>query len=130
MFSRAKQPRWRVVAGRGQHTSPSRGARTMSRMRQSGLVTAAYCAALLTMAAAGAAAQGTLTGTVTSQGTNTPLQEARVIVVGTSLFTTTSADGKFIIRKVPVGTAEVRVIRVGYTEQKKPVAILDGQPAT
>ena len=102
----------------------------MSRMRHPRLATAAYCAALLTMAAARVAAQGTLTGTVTAQGTSQPLQEARVIVVGTSLFTTTSADGKFIIRKVPAGTADVRVIRVGYTEQKKPVTIVDGQTAT
>jgi TonB-linked SusC/RagA family outer membrane protein len=102
----------------------------MSRMRHTGLVTAVYSAALLTMAAAVAAAQGTLTGTVASQGTNEPLLEARVIVVGTSLFTTTGPDGKYTVRRVPAGTAEVRVIRVGYAEQKKSVTILDGQTAT
>ena len=94
------------------------------------LVTAAYAAALLTMASAVAAAQGTITGTVTSQGAGEPLQEARVIVVGTSLFTSTSADGRFTIRKVPAGAAEVRVIRVGYTEQKKSVTVADNQTAT
>src|SRR5689334_11456669 len=100
------------------------------RMRHPRLVTAVYSAALLTMAAALAAAQGTLTGTVTSQGTGEPLLESRVIVVGTSLFTTTGTDGKYIIRRVPVGTAEVRVIRVGYSEQKNSVTILEGQTAT
>jgi len=92
---------------------------------------AALSTALLTMAAATAAAQGgTLTGTVTAQGTGTPLQEARVIVVGTSLFTTTAPDGKYRLPRVAAGTAEIRVIRVGYTEQKKSVRVLDGQTAT
>jgi len=77
-----------------------------------------------------AAAQGTLSGTVTAAGTGAPLQEARVIVVGTSLFTSTGPDGKYIIRRVPSGTADLRVIRVGYQEQKKSVRILDGQTAT
>ncbi|MEP6619347.1 MAG: carboxypeptidase-like regulatory domain-containing protein, partial [bacterium] len=77
-----------------------------------------------------AAAQGTLSGTITAQGAGTPLQEARVLVIGTSIFTITSPDGKYTLRKVPVGTAEVRIIRVGYTEQKRSVAIVDGGAAT
>ena len=93
------------------------------------LASGAMSIALLTTVAAVAAAQGTLTGTVTAQNGG-PLQEARVILVGTSLFTTTGPDGKYTLRRVPVGTAEVRVIRVGYQEQKKSVRILDGQTAT
>src|SRR4051812_42007630 len=64
-----------------------------------------------------ALAQGTLTGKVTAQGTGEPLQEVRVIAVGTSLFTTTAPDGKYTLRRVPAGTAEIRVLRVGYAEQ-------------
>ena len=87
--------------------------------------------ALMIGGASAAAAQGgTLTGTVTSQAGGTPLQEARVIVIGTSLFATTGPDGKFTVRRVPAGTAEVRLIRVGYQEQKKSVRIVDGQSAT
>jgi TonB-linked SusC/RagA family outer membrane protein len=87
--------------------------------------------ALMIGAARVAAAQGgTLTGTVTSQAGGTPLQEARVIVLGTSLFASSGPDGKFILRRVPAGTAEVRLIRVGYQEQKKSVRIIDGQTAT
>ena len=82
-------------------------------------------------AASVAVAQGgTLTGTVTSQAGGTPLQEARVLVVGTSLFATTGPDGKYTVRRVPAGSAEVRLIRVGYQEQKKSVRIVDGQTAT
>jgi len=86
--------------------------------------------ALMITAASVAAAQGTLTGTVTAQAGGAPLQEARVIVLGTSLFASTGPDGKFTIRRVPAGTAEVRLIRVGYQEQKKSVRIVDGQTAT
>ena len=93
-------------------------------------VNAALAVATLALTAAGAGAQGTLTGTVTAVGIGTPLQEARVMIVGTSLVTTTGPDGKYTLRRVPAGTAEVRVIRVGYAEQKKAVMVADGQTAT
>jgi TonB-linked SusC/RagA family outer membrane protein len=86
--------------------------------------------ALLTTAATVATAQGTLSGTVTAQGTNAPLQETRVIIQGTSLVGSTGPDGKYTIRNVPVGTAEIRVIRVGYQEQKKSIAIRANQTST
>jgi len=86
--------------------------------------------ALVTISAAVAAAQGTLTGTVTATTGGAPLQEARVLIVGTSLSVATAPDGKYTVRNVPAGTAEVRVLRVGYQEQKKSVRILDGQTAT
>jgi TonB-linked SusC/RagA family outer membrane protein len=92
-------------------------------------VNAAFSVATLALAAAGAGAQGTLAGTVTSTTTGAPLQEARVIVVGTSLFAITGPDGKYTVRRAPTGTAEVRVIRVGYVEQKKSVSVSDGQTA-
>src|SRR4051794_14066917 len=101
----------------------------MRSIRLTSLGVSAIPFALMTIAAS-AAAQGNLTGTITAQGAGTPLQEARVIVVGTSLFTTSGPDGKYTIRRVPEGTAEIRVIRVGYQEQKKSVRILDGQMAT
>jgi len=99
-------------------------------MKSRSFVIGAIPIALMTIAASVAAAQGTLTGTVTAQVGGTPLQEARVIVMGTSLFATTGPDGKYTVRRVPAGTAELRVIRVGYQEQKKSVRIIDGQTAT
>src|SRR6185437_4768600 len=74
-----------------------------------------------------AAAQGTLAGTVTVAGTSAPLQDARVIIVGTSLSATTGPDGKYQIARMPVGAAEVRIIRVGYQEQKKSITVAQGQ---
>ena len=53
-----------------------------------------------------------------------------MIVVGTSLFARRDRTANTRFARVPAGTAEVRVIRVGYQEQKKSVRILDGQTAT
>ena len=75
-------------------------------------------------------AQGTVTGQVTAAGTNEPLGDARVMVVNTSLMVPTSADGRYTLRNVPTGNIEVRVIRVGYQEQKKPVAVTAGASVT
>jgi hypothetical protein len=73
----------------------------------------------LTLAAATAAAQqATVTGRITDQASGQPIQEARVIVLGTSQFTTSGVDGKYTVRNVPVGNADIRVIRVGYQEQR------------
>jgi len=85
---------------------------------------------LLSSMAAVAGAQGSLSGTVTAAGSGIPLPESRVIVVGTSLFASTGPDGKYRIARVPAGTAELRVLHVGYQEQKKSVRILEGQAAT
>lgn len=101
----------------------------MELKRPRSLVVSAISAALLATTAAIAAAQGTLTGTVTAQS-GTPLQDARILVVGTSFSTTTGPDGKYTLRRVPVGTADLRVLHVGYQEQKKSVRIIDGQTAT
>src|SRR5690242_750087 len=76
-------------------------------------------------------AQGaTIVGRITAAASSEPIAEARIIVLGTSLFTTSAADGKYTVRNVPPGTAEVRVIRVGFQEQKKSVRTLSGQTAT
>ena len=68
-----------------------------------------------------AAAQGTVGGRVVGESQE-PLADARVVVVNTTLGATTNADGRYTIRGVPIGSVEVRVIRVGYIEEKKPVS--------
>jgi TonB-linked SusC/RagA family outer membrane protein len=92
---------------------------------------AALCPLALLVAFAGrASAQaGMITGRVTTEAT-TPLDESRVILVGTSLFASSGVDGRYTIRNVPAGTYEVRVLRVGYGERKKPIVVSAGQTAT
>jgi TonB-linked SusC/RagA family outer membrane protein len=85
----------------------------------------------LSLAVASAAAQqATVTGRITEQGSGQPIQEARVIVLGTSQFTTSGPDGKYTVRNVPVGNADIRVIRVGFQEQKKSVQTTAGGTVT
>src|SRR5690348_9044138 len=94
----------------------------------------AWCALPLGVLAANAAVaqaqQATITGRITAQGSGEPLQESRVVLVGTSLFATATQDGRYTIRNVPAGSYTVRVLRVGYEEQKKPVQVATGESLT
>jgi hypothetical protein len=53
-----------------------------------------------------------------------------VYLVGSSLSVATNAEGRYALRGVPPGYAEVRVIRVGYQEQKKSITLAAGTAAT
>ncbi|MBK8647854.1 MAG: carboxypeptidase-like regulatory domain-containing protein [Gemmatimonadetes bacterium] len=66
---------------------------------------------------------------MTASDVSEPLSDVRVIVLGTSVFTVTNAQGNFALRGLPAGSYEVRVLRVGYQEQKKSVAVTASGPA-
>jgi TonB-linked SusC/RagA family outer membrane protein len=102
---------------------------TPSKRVGSGLVPVLAAATLLAMPAA-LRAQGTVTGRVTAAGTEEPLGDARVMVVNTSIIVPTGGDGRYTIRNAPTGNIEVRVLRVGYQEQKKAVAVSAGASVT
>ncbi len=102
---------------------------TPSKRAGSGLVPILAAATLLAMPAV-LRAQGTVTGQVATVESNEPLSDARVMVVNTSLIVPTGADGHYTIRGVPTGNIEVRVLRVGYQEQKKAVAVSAGASVT
>jgi TonB-dependent SusC/RagA subfamily outer membrane receptor len=85
---------------------------------------------LLTLSSVAVSAQpGTLSGRVTT-GVGLPLNDTRVVVIGTTLGAMTSAEGRYTIRGIPSGTVEIRVSRVGFLEQKKPVVVAAGATAT
>ena len=102
---------------------------TPSKRAGSGLVPILAAATLFAMPAV-VRAQGTITGRVATAETNEPLSDARVMVVNTSLIVPTGADGRYTIRNAPTGNLEVRVLRVGYQEQKKAVAVSAGASVT
>src|SRR5579884_1019691 len=79
---------------------------------------------------AASAQQGVISGRVTAAGTNEPLGDTRVMIVGSSATTTTNTDGRYTLRNTPTGALEVRVIRVGYQEQKKAVTVGAGAAVT
>ncbi|MGD8717840.1 MAG: TonB-dependent receptor [Candidatus Zixiibacteriota bacterium] len=74
--------------------------------------------ALLAASAAWAADTGTVSGLVTDQN-GAPVSGALVVVKGTNRFSTTNADGYYVISPVPVGSFEVKASRVGFSEQVK-----------
>jgi TonB-linked SusC/RagA family outer membrane protein len=90
-------------------------------------------AVALVAPAAGAqqpAAAGTITGTVTEQGTSTPLAAVQVNVVGTTRGAITNEAGVYRILGVTPGTVQVRVRRLGYEPATQSVAVGAGQTAT
>ncbi|HEY4306301.1 MAG TPA: TonB-dependent receptor plug domain-containing protein, partial [Gemmatimonadaceae bacterium] len=71
-----------------------------------------------------------VTGRVTEAATGAPIPDARVAVIGTGLTASTNGEGRYTIRNAPVGTVEVRVLRVGFQEMKKSVQTANDQTAT
>jgi hypothetical protein len=57
---------------------------------------------------------GTITGRVTDGMTKEPVVGANVVVVGTTLGAASDIDGRFEIRRVPLGTYSVRISAIGY----------------
>jgi TonB-linked SusC/RagA family outer membrane protein len=90
------------------------------------LAAAGAALTLLTGASRLSAQGGTITGRVTAQGTGQPLAEARVLVIGTTIAVSTSEDGKFTLKNVPAGAAQLQVLRVGFQSQKKSVTVAAG----
>jgi TonB-linked SusC/RagA family outer membrane protein len=73
--------------------------------------------------AAAQQATGNVGVSVLEQGSGRPVFQAQVSIVNTTLGGVTGQDGKFLIRGVSVGAHQVRVLRVGYTEQKKDIVV-------
>ena len=86
-------------------------------------------AAIVAFPALAAAQQATIAGRV-SAASGEPLGDVRVTLVGTAIGATTTADGRYTLRDVRPGAVEVRVNRVGYEEQKKPVTVTAGVNVT
>ena len=81
---------------------------------------------LLAAGALPAAAQapaGNVGVTVLEQGSGRPVFQAQVAIVNTTIGGLTGLDGKVLLRGVPVGSHVVRVLRVGFQEQKKDVTV-------
>ena len=78
---------------------------------------------------AAAAQQATISGRVTAAESGQPVSDARVFLVGTSAATATSQDGRYSLRSAP-GEYVVRVLRVGFLEQKKTVTVPAGGAIT
>lgn len=85
---------------------------------------------LALIAATASAQSGSVAVHVVESAGQRPVDQAQVMIIGTTLGGLTNAEGRFTIRGIPAGTHTVRVLRVGFAEQKKPVTIEAGQAAT
>src|SRR5215204_1017413 len=68
--------------------------------------------------------RGTVSGRVTDAVSSAPVPAAQVRVVGTTLGALTDAQGNYTIRGVAAGNVMVQVLRVGFSEQKKPLSVV------
>jgi TonB-linked SusC/RagA family outer membrane protein len=87
---------------------------------------------LLALAGPPAAAQqpGTLSVRVTDTANQRPIEAARVFLVGTNVAGQTTPEGRITLRAINPGQYTVRILRVGYTEQSKPITITAGGSAS
>ena len=74
--------------------------------------------------------QATISGRVTDASSGEPIAAAQVSVVGTTTGASTNSEGRYAIRNARPGTVELRVLRVGYSEQKQTVTVVAGQSVT
>ena len=76
------------------------------------------------------AQNGTVRGRVTEAGSQRPVSDVQVTVVGTSFGALTSQNGEYTISNVPAGQRTIRLRRLGFNPADRPVAVTAGQPTT
>lgn len=79
---------------------------------------------------AATAPTGTVIGQVVVADTKAPIQGAQALVLGMTLRAGTNAEGRFVIRNVPVGSQTVRVQLVGFAPKEQQVAVTAGATVT
>ncbi|MGH7720034.1 MAG: TonB-dependent receptor plug domain-containing protein, partial [Gemmatimonadaceae bacterium] len=66
---------------------------------------------------------GSITGRVTDAATQQPVVSAQVFVTGTTRGALTDEEGRYRVANAPVGSQQVRVLRVGYTAATQAVTV-------
>ena len=77
-----------------------------------------------------AQATGRVTGRVTDKDGGAPLEGAQVRIEGTNFGAMTTADGRYTIARVPAGTVQLRVVRIGYQSATASATVAAGGAAT
>ena len=80
---------------------------------------AAAVAVALVATSITAQAQGRVMVRVTDAANQQPIGQAQVQIIGTTLGGLTGPEGRFLIRGVPAGTHQVRVLRVDTGSRRR-----------
>ncbi len=104
----------------------------MSRLRPlvTALVLSLWSLWLPAEAAGQATGTGTITGRITDAASGQPVPAAQISIVGTTTGAITNSDGEYTLRLVPAGNITLRVLRVGYSEQRQAITVTAGQTTT
>ena len=103
----------------------------VSRRRLSGRVLVALGVVSVAVSSAGAqTGTASVTGRITDAATTAPVVGARIVITGTQLTALSGDDGRYTIRTINAGSAEVAVNRLGYEPKKVPVTFAAGQAMT
>jgi len=86
--------------------------------------------AVLVAAPLAAQQRGAVVGRVTDKSSGAGVPAATLMIAGTTRGTQTGSDGRYRIQSLPVGSAIVRVLRLGFESQNRTVTITDGQTDT
>src|SRR5687768_12282574 len=76
------------------------------------------------------AQRGSIRGRVTEEGSDRPIPQTQVGIVGTALGSVTDGDGRYVINNVTPGQVSVRVVRIGFGGQTKTATVTAGQQVT
>ena len=87
------------------------------------------CVALAPAALDAQQAAGTVTGVVREQGSGHPVENARVLVVGTGIAGTTREDGTYTLVGVPSGARQIRVLALGHSASLRVITVGAGATA-
>ena len=76
------------------------------------------------------AQSGTITGRVLEQGTNRPIPDANINVVGTGIGARTGENGTYRLTGVASGPIQIRATRLGYSASTRSLNIAAGATST
>ena len=77
-----------------------------------------------------AGAGGTVIGQVVAAQSKAPLYGAQVIVLGTTFRGAANAEGRYVLRNVPVGLQTVRIQLLGFAPLEQQVTVTAGGTVT
>jgi TonB-linked SusC/RagA family outer membrane protein len=98
-----------------------------ARLRQ---ILAAAGILALVPAVAPAQQAGTITGRVTDRGTQQPVSDVQIVIVGTQRGARTDASGEYRLTNVPAGKVRLRTLRLGFMSVTDSATLAPGGTAT